>query len=79
MTRNHAFQVGYFSLCSLSRIYSTLNIKLTFTLINFQNTKNNHDDKDSYLQVAFAYHFIMEKVADNTPLRIEGKIFSPFK
>ena len=41
--------------------------------------KNNHDDKDSYLQVAFAYHFIMEKVADNTPLRIEGKIFIPFK
>ena len=41
--------------------------------------KNNPDDKDSYLQVAYAYHFIMEKVADNTPLRIEGKIFIPFK
>ena len=41
--------------------------------------KNNHGDKDSYLQVAFAYHFIIEKVADNTPLRIEGKIFIPFK
>ena len=36
--------------------------------------------KDAYLRVAFGYHFIMEKVADNTPLRIEGiENFRTFK
>ena len=43
-------------------------------MIEFQRAKEKDEMKDDYMRVAFAYHFIMEKIADLTPtINIDGE------
>ena len=45
----------------------------------FQRAKDKDEMKDDYMRVAFAYHFIMEKIADLTPtINIDGELKAIF-